>query len=255
MFSKKLYAAVPLLVGAATSVTWISIAAGLTAQSQEPKASSKAILTATQDRRTPKTDAKSVVVRDDALLTRLAWSSDGKVVATVGTTYESVEVRDSEGKNPRKAQAQRSTIKLWDARTGEFRGSLGDEKKTHITAIAFSPDKKMAAIAVSNAVERGSWEVRLVDAKTWELKRKLGGDGLVLALAFSPDGKRLASGGTSHLVDKGSFVKLWDVQNEKLIGGSKERKGTVRGFPRQRGHLRQMGLPRLPNNVRATRAV
>jgi WD40 repeat protein len=40
------------------------------------------------------------------------------------------------------------------------------------------------------------------------------------ALAFSPDGKRLALGGSQG----GYCVQLWDLQNKKLLGGTKLRK-------------------------------
>jgi WD40 repeat protein len=64
-----------------------------------------------------------------------------------------------------------------------------------------------------------------MDTEKWELKRKVDSDdidgNLVYAVAFSPDGKTLAMGGASPRVEGGCFVKLWDVQKEKLIGGTK----------------------------------
>jgi hypothetical protein len=39
---------------------------------------------------------------------------------------------------------------------------------------------------------------------------------LVYAVAFSPDGKTLAMGGACPRVEGGCFLKLWDVQKEKL---------------------------------------
>src|ERR1700736_1024568 len=46
---------------------------------------------------TPK--AKPVIVREDAQVRSLAWSSNGKVLATVGIVYEQVEFTDGDG-NP-----------------------------------------------------------------------------------------------------------------------------------------------------------
>jgi WD40 repeat protein len=56
---------------------------------------------------------------------------------------------------------------------------------------------------------------------------------LVHAVAFSPDGKTLAMGGASPRVKGGCFLKLWDVQKETLIGGTKETKEADggSGFP------------------------
>ncbi len=62
--------------------------------------------------------------------------------------------------------------------------------------------------------------MRLLDAKTLELKHKI--DETLFpgvrgwnALAFSPDGKRLAVAGLAEE----AFVKLWDVEKQKLIEG------------------------------------
>jgi WD40 repeat protein len=67
-----------------------------------------------------------------------------------------------------------------------------------------------------------------MDAEKWELKRNVDSDSfngrLVYAVAFSPDGKTLAMGGASPRVKGGCFLKLWDVQKDKLIGGTKETK-------------------------------
>jgi WD40 repeat protein len=83
--------------------------------------------------------------------------------------------------------------------------------------------------------------VRLVDAETWELKDKLDLDGSVMALAFSPDGKRLALGGGSYLAENGSFVQLWDVEKKKRIGGTKEQQPEPKAAPElgqaNKGHV------------------
>lgn len=154
--------------------------------------------------------AKPVVLREDAELQRLAWSADGEIVATVGLTHDDASVN--------------STVKLWDARTGKLKRAL-DEVKDSFLKIAFSRD--LLAIAVSGRVntDRGSREIRLLDAKTLELKHKID-ETLVpgilhwSALAFSPDGKRLVVGGNARTGPTNSpapFLKLWDVEKEKLI--------------------------------------
>lgn len=67
--------------------------------------------------------AKPVVVRQDAILQRMAMSPDGEVLATVGVTHD--------------GSTYNSTIKLWDARTGKLIRALDEEKDGHIE-IAFS---------------------------------------------------------------------------------------------------------------------
>ncbi len=158
------------------------------------------------DKPDPKDGAKPVVVRQDAILQRMAMSSDGEVVATVGVTHD--------------GSTYNSTVKLWDARTGKLKRALDEEKDSHLE-IAFSRD--FLAISVHRTIyniQEGPREVRLLDAKTLELKHKID-ETLVPgvrwwhALAFSSDGKRLAMAG----VTEQAFVKLWDVEKRKLIEG------------------------------------
>jgi RNA polymerase sigma factor (sigma-70 family) len=177
-----------------------------------------------------------VVVREDGFIAQVVYTPDGKVLATVGRTYDLID--DFEGSR----EVRNCTVKLRDARTGELRRSLGEEKHTTLRALTFSPDRKTAALAAAKPDEPGNWEVRLVGARTWALKRRVKSDGSVLAVAFSPDGKRLAfGGGNSRLTEDGSFVTLWDVPNAKRLGGTKERKPGAEAAPEEgkgkRGHV------------------
>jgi WD40-like Beta Propeller Repeat len=192
----------------------------------------------------PPAAATPVVVNDDAAfaVVKLAWSADGKVVASASVASgEPMVLTDHEGKNPKTFPSSITTIKLWDASTGKLKQVLGAEKKAGISQIAFSPDKKTAAIVVSRPPERrfyewvekagdpppdrGKTELRVVDAQTWAVKQTIPVDlfdvGTLQAFAFSPDGKTLAFGGASSRVVGGAYVKLWDLQNGKMKGGTK----------------------------------
>jgi RNA polymerase sigma factor (sigma-70 family) len=175
----------------------------------------------------PNDAPKPIAVQEDADIRTVAWNANGKILATIGIVYELVDFTDGDGKPTGTGGIiPHSTLKFWNATTGKLKRSLDEEKDTYIAAIAFSADGKTAAVSVSKHVltkDREAplkleTEVRVMDAQTWALKHKI--DGFASALAFSPDGMRLALGGKSGSGDDGAFVRLWDVQKQKLIGGT-----------------------------------
>jgi WD40 repeat protein len=98
-------------------------------------------------------------------------------------------------------------VVLWDVATGSARATLataGGPIPTgrffeEVAALRFAPDGRILAVANGPVVQ-------LWDAATGTRVASLAGHrGKVMCLAFSPDGKRLASG--SHDRD----VRLWDV--------------------------------------------
>jgi WD40 repeat protein len=148
-------------------------------------------------------------VRQDAILQRMAMSFDGQVLATVGVTHD--------------GSTFNSTVKLWDARTGELKQALDEEKDSHLE-IAFSRDFLVIGVnaKLHDRTRRGPREIRLLDAKTLELKHKIDetlvpGVSTWSALAFSPDGKRLALAGATFSDGSVPFLKLWDVDKQNLI--------------------------------------
>jgi RNA polymerase sigma factor (sigma-70 family) len=245
----KIAAAMLLLVGALSAGIWFLGTGGPAVQGQEPKqgsdAAKKSPAKPTQSsedaKDKPKPEVKPVAVTEKAAINRLVWDAKSETVVTVGFAFEVAERAGFGGQDPQKVLVPNSTIKLWDAKTGELKRSLGEEKGILIRTLTLSPDRKTAVIATIKFTDedgkplggsRGTEEVRLMDTEKWELKRKVdsaGRDGLftndmmflVYAVAFSPDGKTLAMGGACPRVDGGCFLKLWDVQKEKLIGGTK----------------------------------
>src|SRR5262249_34538537 len=134
----------------------------------------------------------------DSSVAHLTWSRDGKTIVTVTHTYDELKEGDDT------YFFENSTVQLWNARTGELKRSLGEEKRTRVTTMALSPDGKWLAVAGYQFAEGGKDEVRLFNAETGGLKKTLdfnppGTDdppaGALTAVAFSPDGKTLACGG------------------------------------------------------------
>jgi RNA polymerase sigma factor (sigma-70 family) len=206
-------------------------------QAAEPPQPPKTEKPATKDAERPQ--AKPVIVKDGAQLTHVVWDADGKTVATVGFTVEVVKLKDDT-----KVGLGSHTIKLWDATTGKLARSLGEEKDTLLQSLAVSRDRKTVALAIGKlnfdrekgaARERPEMEVRIMDARTWELKHKFtyGSDNdnvemTVSALALSPDGKRLALVGSPRLSsvvapvplpgdEPPGCLKLWDVEKQHVI--------------------------------------
>jgi WD40 repeat protein len=110
------------------------------------------------------------------------------------------------GPDPRDAAVE---VRAWDARSGEER--LRFETGPASVALAYSPDGKwLAEIAVGGASHRlreagsGKEVLELTSAPT---------AGGTQAIAFSPDGSRLACSSDD------SQVRIWDVPNIESVGG------------------------------------
>jgi WD40 repeat protein/serine/threonine protein kinase len=126
-------------------------------------------------------------------------------------------------------------IKLWDAKTGrELHNSFRAHDK-EARVVAFSPDGRFLATGGSDGTvkdTRGSdGTVKVWDMRTDQPLRVWEGHviGTVWSLAFSPDGKWLASGSDDGPTHSGE-LKLWDAATGREIWSRKEQGMRVRAL-------------------------
>lgn len=169
-------------------------------------------------------------------VTALAFSPDGKVLA-VGTSIGQVKLFDVRtGQLVRLLDDEQA--KLADQKTPENWQSLGRAMGS-VTSLAFSPDGSLLAVSGDSfadfsgrfdGLERlgfratGPGRLKLWDVQTGALKHDLEGhNDHAYAVAFSPDGRWLASAGRWHKEGDalGNGVILWNphtgVQVHRLI--------------------------------------
>jgi WD40 repeat protein len=148
----------------------------------------------------------TVRLRHSGLISCLALSRDGKTLASIGASR-----RDS-----------RWAIYLWDLTTGKEIRRLG-WLKAPPGRVVFSPDGKRLA---SSSGHDGS--VRLWDAETakelhvMHHAERLGRQRGAYSVAFSADGKTLASAGADYTirfweVETGEEIRRWDVGKRSAL--------------------------------------
>lgn len=118
-----------------------------------------------------------------AAFTRMAWSPDGRYLAT--PSYDKF-------------------IYIWDAKSGRFLHNLSGHTDL-VYSVSWSPDGRALASA------SGDDTVHIWDADTGRHIRTLEHIGAVNSVSWSPDGRALASGGEI------GTVHIWDPETGRII--------------------------------------
>ena len=146
--------------------------------------------------------------------TSVAFSPDGTTLVSGSYSYE---------------------LKLWDVATGRNTVTFGREL-TGVSSIAYSPDGKWLITGEGHPVQVAQG-VRDGTVNLWDVATKknitalVGHTNWVYSVAFSPDGRTIASGGGRF---EDYAIRLWDAQSSthlKTLMGHTERTSSVAFSP------------------------
>jgi WD40 repeat protein len=150
----------------------------------------------------PGSDGKSVIlwdlaerkelapIRNDAALKDYLLSPDGKVIVTLDKDSQRVRAWDA---------ASQKQLAMFERTTNRQVGTGEADPEERSTVLALTPNGKFFAFSASEEVRL--WETRSTQEPILLGRHEMG----VSALAFSADGKLLASG------DETGVVKVWDT--------------------------------------------
>jgi WD40 repeat protein len=148
-------------------------------------------------------DGKPFVVGGRSKTVSLVNSDSGEIVRTFSGHAASVWRLDlsPDGKILASADGE-GTVKLWELTTGKLQRSIKDAG----TGVKLSPDGRFLATRHGDPEMMSPATIRLWNVKTGrQLTELRGHKDWIGGIAFSPDGKRLASGGF------GSSIRIWDI--------------------------------------------
>jgi eukaryotic-like serine/threonine-protein kinase len=121
---------------------------------------------------------------------------------------------------------QDGAVEIWDAATSQTVGTL-DTHKGPVRGVVFSKDGRHLISASSDGIVK-LWDAKRLDKQYLDgtpeprippIRARVAGPGL--SVAFSPDGRRLATGGDQDT------VKIWDVENGRELDTLRGHTGEV----------------------------
>lgn len=216
--------------------------------------------------------------------TRVAYSPNGKLIATAGA--EQHQVQQNQGNQIMVRGGSTGIVRIYDAESGKELRKLESKDFSTYEALAFSPDSKqvftvggnmdlLGAMPAPGMAPKGGAQIgggfaglggggfnvnqkqiiRAWDVETGKQVRQFSPrKGGVMALAFSPDGKLLATGGNPNgqvfgalAPENAAPITLWDPATGKERGTLKGNGGAVTGlsFSLDGKYLASSGVDRM----------
>ena len=201
---------VPLGLAGGRLITWSGFAAAQPPQDSPPPKAARP-----QDERPPEPRAPIVVEGEGVRVNYLAWSPNGRMIATVIPRPGRVGEAFPQGYT---GPSWTWGLKMWDARTGKLLWKLQlPPEGGGISPVTFSADSKTVAGVLTYKVNKLKlWDTATGKEKTTvDVARTAGYRNIV----FSPDGKTLAVVGDYPIpsMHDGGLVGLWDAKTGKVL--------------------------------------